>query len=172
MTLEERLIGFFGLNDETWMRHATAASVISRALIPPMITAAALSRVWIGNWWWLLLALIVGWTFLNVRVFPRAKRYDNWYAYGAFGERIYSKRKRVPIPTHHESSARGLTLLNVVCSLIWLYGLYALNVELAITGTLLQLTAKFWFIDRMAWLYLSMQDDPNYAHLKALTVHE
>ncbi len=168
MTLEERLIKLFGLNEKTWLNHATAASVITRGLIPPMITLAALSRVWIGHWWWAAFAIIAVWTFLNTRIFPKSKSYDNWYGRGAFGERVYAARKKVPIPKHHESFAKGLTVLNVVFSITWIYGLISLNYELAITGTFLQLTAKFWFIDRMVWLFNDMYDHPEYLDLKAI----
>jgi len=168
MTFEERLIRLFGLNDKTWLSHATAASIITRGFIPPMITFAALSRVWIGNWWLAVLGLIIIWTFLNTRVFPKAKNYDNWYARGAFGERMYAARKKVSIPSHHESFALKLKVLNAIFSGIWIYGLIVLNFELAITGTLLQLTAKFWFIDRMVWLYNDMYEHPEYADLKEI----
>jgi hypothetical protein len=172
MTFEERLSKLFGLNDKTWLNHATAESVISRGLIPPMITIAALSRIWIGTWWLALLGLIIIWTFLNTRIFPKAKSYDNWYARGAFGERVYAARKKVPIPAHHESFAKKLKVLNAVHSIIWIYGLVILNYELAITGTLLQLTAKFWFIDRMVWLYNDMHEHPEYSNLKAIVEGE
>lgn len=168
MTFEEKLIKLFGLNNKTWLNHATAASIITRGLIPPMITIAALSRVWIGNWWFVLLALIILWTFLNTRIFPKAKNYDNWYARGAFGERVYAARKKVPIPSHHESFAKKLTALNAIFSIVWIYGLVFLNYELAITGTFLQLTAKFWFIDRMVWLYNDMYEHPEYSNLKEI----
>ena len=63
----ERLMG---MNDETWERHANPLSVYSRFSCLPLIVAAIWSRVWLG--WWALapLALAIGWTFINPRLFP------------------------------------------------------------------------------------------------------
>jgi hypothetical protein len=62
----ERLMA---MNDETWERRANPLSVYSRFLCLPLIVAAIWSRVWLGWWAVVPLALAIGWTFLNRRLF-------------------------------------------------------------------------------------------------------
>jgi hypothetical protein len=78
----ERLMG---MNDETWERHANPLSVSCL----PLIVAAIWSRVWLG--WWALapLALAIGWTFINPRLFPAPIDKATGAAKAVMGERFF-----------------------------------------------------------------------------------
>ena len=49
-------------------------------------------------------------------------------------------------------------------ALIWVYGLYALNVWATVAGVMGVVLPKAWFVDRMVWIYEDMKEtDPKYA---------
>jgi len=74
------------------------------------------------------------------------------------GERVWLKRKEIPIPQHY---LRPIVVLNIVTASgvpFFVWGLYALEIWPTILGTMLIYVGKMWFLDRMAWLYEDMKD--------------
>ena len=61
--LSERLMR---MDDAAWARHANPASVWSRFTILPLMTLAIFSRVWIGAWALIPVALVIAWTWINI----------------------------------------------------------------------------------------------------------
>ncbi len=152
------------MDDATWMRHANPLSVWTRFSCLPMIVLAIWSRVWLGWWALLPLALALLWTWANPRVFPPPASTNTWASHGTFGERVFLNRKAVPIPAHHERWAFVLAGLSAVGLVPLVWGLWALDVALTILGLVLVVLPKVWFVDRMVWLYQDMRNaHPDYS---------
>ena len=152
------------MDDAAWARHANPKSVYSRIGILPLITLALWSRIWLG--WWCLVPLLatVVWIWWNPRAFPAPQTTDHWASRGTFGERVFLNRHVVPVPQHHLIWARRLTWVSAIGLVPWIYGLWVLNPWATLTGVLLIVGGKIWFVDRMVWLYQDMKDtDPTYA---------
>ncbi len=140
MTPESRLAALFGLDEEGWARHANPRSGWTRFATLPLIPLVGWSRVWIGHWWLLLLALLILWLWVNPRLFPPPARRDAWITRGVLGEKIWAARDSTPA--------------------LMLYGIAALAVWPMLAGLLVVLLGKLWFVDRMAWLHDDMTKDP------------
>ena len=100
-----------GMDPEIWARHANPWSGWTRVPVLPAFAAAIWAREWIGVWCLALIAVLLIWTWLNPRVFPKPASTDNWMSRGVLGERVWLNRKNVAIPTHH---ARWAILLSIV----------------------------------------------------------
>jgi hypothetical protein len=59
----------FGLQGDSWMRHANPASVWTRFTVLPLLALSIWSRAWLGWWCLLPVALSIAWMLLNPRVF-------------------------------------------------------------------------------------------------------
>ncbi|MEM8952186.1 MAG: DUF6653 family protein [Pseudomonadota bacterium] len=145
------------MDDETWARHANPWSVYSRFTCLPLIVLALWSRVWIGWWSLVPLALALFWTWYNPRAFPPSDKKDGWAFKGTQGERLFLNRRRVPIPNHHQSMAKILTLLSSIGLGILIYGVVVLDPWATLFGLLFAITTKVWFVDRMVWMYDEQQ---------------
>ena len=158
MTLGRKIAALFQMDDETWARHANPWSVWSRATVLPILIGAAWSRVWIG--WWALVpgALAVLWTWANPRVFGRPESLDSWAAKSVLGERVWVHRDDEPVPTHHRRLPHLLNGMNGIAALITLWGVVSLRVWPTLFGAALMYVAKFWYLDRMVWLYQDVTD--------------
>ena len=146
------------MDDAAWARHANPWSVWSRFTCLPLIVLAIWSRVWLGWWSLVPLALALGWTFLNPRLFAPPDSTDNWASQGVMGERLFLARKATPIPAHHAAWAKGLTLASACGAAILVYGVWVLDGWATLCGLAVTLGAKFWFCDRMVWLYRDMSE--------------
>lgn len=152
------------MDEATWERHANRWSVWTRVPILPLIALAIWSRVWIGWWCLLPIALLIGWTFVNPRAFPPPASTRSWASRAVLGERIWLARAEVPIPAHH---ALWLGLLAGVPAigippLIW--GLWALEPWATLLGLIVIICPKMWFLDRCVWLFDDMaRRHPAYA---------
>ena len=155
-SLSERLMA---MDDETWARHANPWSVFSRFTCLPLIALAIWSRVWLGWWSMIPLALALFWTWYNPRAFPPSARSESWAFKGTGGERLFLKRKRTPLPRHHERMAGILTALSAAGVLLLLYGLAVLNAWASVCGLSIAMLAKVWFVDRMVWLYEDIEKE-------------
>lgn len=145
------------MDDEVWERHANPFSVWSRFTVLPLFALAVWSRVWIG-WGCLIPVLLVAlWTWINPRLFAKPVNTDNWASKGVRGERYFLKRKAVPIPHHHLLATRILGPLSGFAALVFLWGLWALNLWATLTGLILTMVFKAWFVDRMVWLTEDME---------------
>ena len=152
------------MDDDTWMRHANPLSVWTRFSCLPLIVLSVWSRVWLGWWCILPLALALFWTWFNPRAFPPPTNSGNWASKGTFGERVFLNRKLVPIPTHHEQWAHVLSVLSVIGVPPLAWGVWQADLVWTLLGMVLVVLPKIWFVDRMVWLYEDMKGiDQTYA---------
>lgn len=142
----------FAMDDETWARHANPWSAWTRVPILPLAVIVLLARDELGLLAWLLLGALIVWAWVNPRAFPAPAHLDAWASRAVMGEKLWVERSARPIPPAQAEMARWLTLLQAtgVPPLVW--GVWAIDVPLALTATALVIVAKFWFLDRMVWL--------------------
>ena len=151
------------MDEQTWSRHANPYSVYRRFTALPLISIAFWSREWVGAYALILIVASFLWVWLNPRLFSAPTKTNNWASMGTFGERIYLNRKKEVIAPHHLKTCQVLQCLSAMGLPFFIYGLYALNIELLILGNLWVMVFKAWFVDRMVWLYLDMKDsNPTY----------
>ncbi len=165
MDIFARAEKMMSMDDSTWMRHASPWSVWTRFLtMVPLISLAFWSRAWLGWYALIPIALTFFWVWYNPRAFPPPRSTDNWASKGTFGERIFLERRHKDIAPHHLRAVTILTVFSFMGALIWVYGLYALNVWATVAGVIGVVLPKAWFVDRMVWIYEDMKDtDPKYA---------
>lgn len=144
---------FMRMDDDTWLRHANPWSVYTRLSCLPLMALAIWSRVWIGWWSLSALAVVLLWTWYNPRMASTSGDVNSWAYKGVMGERIFLNRKLNPIPQHHQRMGYLLTALSMVGVFLLGHGLYVLVGWEVISGLLLTIVAKLWFVDRMVWLY-------------------
>jgi hypothetical protein len=156
----------FGLEGDTWMRHANPVSVWTRFAVLPLLALAVWSREWIG--WWSLAAVALALVFMMVNplLFPPPRSTRNWTSRSVLGERIWSERGKVELPPQFRGS--GVTYatyaIQVVGMAVLVYGLVGLDLLAVVSGLLIMQTAKAWFLDRMVLLFEDMKArDPEYA---------
>lgn len=160
--LSERMMA---MDQASWAKHANPLSVYSRMSILPLMSLAVISRVWLGWYALVPVALVVIWIWWNPRAFGPPKTTNSWAAHGTFGERVFLNRVAIAIPSHHRQWAVGLGLTSGVGIAPWLYGLWSLNYGWVLFGLALMIGSKLWFVDRMVWLYQDMKDaDPTYSN--------
>lgn len=152
--IAERLMG---MDDAAWARHANPWSVYSRMSAVPLILLAAWSRVWIGDWWWALLALVIGWVVVNPRLFPPPARIDSWASKVTLGERLWLNRRRAPVPPRHRRLPHLLNVFSLLGLGPMIYGLWVLEPWPAVLGGAVVMLTKLWFADRMVWLHEDMR---------------
>ncbi|GAB5557932.1 MAG: hypothetical protein SchgKO_21450 [Schleiferiaceae bacterium] len=159
MTFEKKVAQFFGLNNKNWMRHSNPWSVYTRYTVLPIGILSYWSRIWIGDYWYILLVLSILWMFLNPVFFKKPKSTKNWASRSVMGERVYINRDEVPIPDIHKTPL--LNVLNGISGIglvLAIWGAYELNIWMAILGLALTIIGKSWYLDRMVWLYEDMKD--------------
>ena len=148
--LSERLMA---MDDTSWARHANPWSVYTRFSGLPLVALAAWSRVWIGPWFWVALALSLIWIWVNPRLFSEPQSLNSWAARGVMGERLFLDRKTGPIASHHIPVAHGLSVVSGLGGLMAIYGMVTLDACATLTGLAIGLGAKAWFADRMVWIW-------------------
>jgi len=162
MTLEERISSIFKLDEEGWMKHANLWSVWTRNTALPALVIAFWSRVWLGWWALILIAIALIWTYINPRIFSKPESTDNWASKSVLGEIIWSKRNKIPIPKHHKRAPNILNLVAGVGALFVIWSVYSLEIWSLLLGFSLVYCGKLWFLDRMVWLYEDMKHVPEY----------
>ncbi|MEL6322943.1 MAG: DUF6653 family protein [Pseudomonadota bacterium] len=125
---------FMGMDDVAWAKHANPWAVYTRFTGFPLIALVVWSRVWIGSWFWVLLALCICWIWVNPRLFSAPHSLNNWASRGVIGERLFLNRKTERIARHHIHMGNGLSVVSC-------------------------LGAKAWFADRMVWVWFDAQKD-------------
>lgn len=145
------------MNDEVWMRHANPWSGWSRIGTAPFFFLAFWSYIWLGWFSLIPIGLVCLWTYLNPRIFPKAKSTDNWVSKGVLGERVFINRKNVAIPKHHELAGQITTALAAMFMVAAIYGFVVKDFWAAFLGYHAAFICKIWFIDRMVWLYEDMK---------------
>ena len=150
--MREAIADAFRMSDDVWRRHAHPWSVYTRfAAIPPLIVAVW-SRVWIGWWCLVPLALVMVWLWFNPRVFPPVTRPVAWASKGIYGEAIWA-RQRAAVPPRHRTAFRLIAIPGVVGIAMVAWGLVALDVWPTVFGATLVVLAQLWRIDRLVWMY-------------------
>jgi len=144
------------------MRHANPKSVWSRFTVLPILIVAFWSRIWLGWWALLPIVLAIAWMFLNPVVFPKASSTDNWASKAVLGERVWANRHRVPVPDHQKKLPNVLNAASALGMVVVIWGVVMLSMWPTITGAIVGVTFKLWYVDRMVWLYEDMRHLPEY----------
>ena len=147
------------MRDSDWLRHASAASVWSRALTPlPLLALAIWSRLWLGWAALVPVALVALWIWLNPRLFAAPATFETWAARGVLGERVFL-RHRARVAPHHRRAAHGLTALSLAGLVPYALGLWTFEPWAVVAGTLMIALPKLWFLDRMVWVWADFRRD-------------
>jgi hypothetical protein len=165
MTLERKIARAFALDDDTWLRHANPWSVILRNTVLPILVLAFWSRLWLGWYALVPVALALLWTWYNPRIFPAPGSFDHWASKAVFGERVWLNRDVVPVPVHHRTTPNILSGVSGIGMLFVFWGVFAFDLWPAVFGMALVYCGKLWFLDRMAWLWEDMKDVPGYSEM-------
>lgn len=157
MTLESRIASAFGLDDTGWARHANPWSGWTRILTTlPLLVAAIWSRTWLGYWSLIPIAFALWWIWFNPRAFSPANDDDAWITKCVLGERLWSKRKQMPVPERHRTVPNVLNIVSLTGFPFLIWGLVSSQPWPTALGVVLIAGAKLWYIDRMAILYEDM----------------
>ncbi|MFN3662246.1 DUF6653 family protein [Yoonia sp.] len=141
------------MDDDVWARHANPWSGWSRVSILPLFAIAVWSRVWIGWWAMIPVAIVLLWTWLNPRLFSPPASVNNWMTKGVLGEHIWLARGKDRDLAHHAPVIRNLTISTSAGTILLLTGLAVLNVPMTTTGLAITMLTKLWILDRMVWVY-------------------
>jgi hypothetical protein len=167
-TSEQRVAKLFGLDGDSWTRHANPVSVWTRFAVLPMLALSVWSRDWIG--WWCLVPVVASLVFMMVNplLFPKPRSTRNWASKGVFGERVWSERNTVTVPPQFTSTVLNVTYgIQLVGAAVLTYGLVRLDVVDTVAGLVILQVAKSWFIDRQVLLFEDMKTrHPRYAELE------
>ena len=103
---------------------------------------------------------------VNPLLFPPPRSTRNWTSRSVFGERIWTERGKVELPSQFRGS--GVTnatyAIQVAGLAVMVYGLVELDLLAVVSGLLITQTAKAWFLDRMVLLFEHMKaGNPTYA---------
>lgn len=158
MTFDRRVANFFQMDDATWERHANPWSVFTRASVFPLLIGAIWSRIWLGWGSLVLVAIALTWNWINPRLFSRPRSTQNWASQAVLGERVWINRDQIPIPQRHQVFPNVLNLFSVIGTVFIVWGLIALAPWPTFLGLTITYAGKFWFLDRMVWLYTEMKD--------------
>lgn len=153
MDLDTVVSKLFLPNDDSWLLHANPWSIWTRFATLPFIVLGLWSRVWIGWYCLIPIAILIFWVWINPTLFGKPKHYNSWGSRAVLGERVFMKRKEVPIPVGHSTIIVILNILQTVGGVILLYGVWSLNIYFTIHGLTFVYLSKMWFLDRMVWLY-------------------
>lgn len=142
----------FQMDDATWKRHANPWSFWTRVPLLPLFALAIWSRVWINSFALIPLVLLTFWTWWNPRAFPVIESVDCWESKAVLGEKIWLEMDVEERPGHWivPSVLAGMSLLGLV-PFVW--GLFVLQLWPTVFGMVVAMLLKFWFVDRMVWLY-------------------
>jgi hypothetical protein len=140
-------------DNDSWLRHANPWSVWTRFATLPFLIAAIWSRVWIGWYCVLPIAMLFFWIYINPRLFGQPTSFDNWGSKAVLGERIYIINRKEGTLGKHETPILILTILQTAGGFILAYGLWNLDIYWTLYGTTAVYLSKMWFLDRMVWLH-------------------
>jgi hypothetical protein len=157
MNVEKQLTQWMGMDEETWQKHANPQSVFSRILVLPLMLSSIWSRKWLGWKAVFPFALTMLWNWFNPRLFDKPKSTDNWAPKAVFGESVWLKKDEEPIPERHKGLPEFLNAVNTVGLFMAIIGAFRRQGWVTSTGAAMNYLAKFWFLDRMVWLFNEQQ---------------
>ena len=158
MNLDEKVAQTFSMSETVWEKHANPWSVWTRTTVLPLVVIAIWSRAWFGWWSLILVAIAILWAWLNPRLFKKPASTNNWASKAVLGERVWINRDRVPVPQHHCQMPNLLNFLSATGLPFLIWGELVFNVWSISLGACLVYCGKFWFLDRMVWLYDEMKN--------------
>ncbi|NBD32297.1 MAG: hypothetical protein GVY17_04825 [Cyanobacteria bacterium] len=158
MNLDQQIAQTFRMSETVWQKHANPWSVWTRTTVLPLLAIAIWSRQWWGWWSILPVAITFFWTWLNPRLFKKPASTNNWASKAVLGERVWLNRHQIPVPQHHHQMPNLLNLLSALGLPFFLGGLLIFNLWSTVLGACLVYCGKFWFLDRMVWLYEDMKE--------------
>ena len=156
----------FGLEGDSWMKHANPASVWTRFSVVSVLALAIWSREWIGAWSLAAVAVAIAWMFVNPLLFKVPASTRNWASRAVLGERIWVDRDKLELPEQFRSPAAAWVAngYSGIGMGLLAYGLVDLNVLAAVAGILIIHGGKAWYLDRITLLFAEMKRrDPEYA---------
>jgi len=163
MTLERTIARLFSMDDATWLRHANPWSGILRNTALPLLIIAFWSRLWLGWWAVIPVAVAILWAWFNPRIFPAPQSLDHWMSKVVLGERVWLNRDSVPVPAYHRTVPNVLSAVSATGVFFIIWGVLMFDPWPALFGTMMAYLGKLWFADRMVWLWNDMQDaSPEY----------
>jgi hypothetical protein len=142
----------FGMTDEAWRRHANPWSVYTRFAAIPAMIVAIWSRVWIGWWSLVPIAIVVVWLWLNPHVFPAVSEPRSWAAKGIYGEKLWLLDP-ANVPGEYRLVLRWLIVPGLAGFMLLIWGLVQLQPWPTVFGATLIVLAQLWRIDRLGQLY-------------------
>jgi hypothetical protein len=158
-TGDRRIAKLFGLEEQSWMRHANPASVWTRFTVLSILSLAIWSRDWIGAWCLIGVALAIGWMLVNPLLFRAPKSTRNWASRAVLGERIWVDRNTVDLPEQFRSRAASL-VANAYSTFgmgVLAFGLVELDLLATVTGIVITHGGKAWYMDRASLLFAEMK---------------
>lgn len=159
MSLEKQIAQIFNLQGDSWMKHANPWSIWTRFATLPFLVLAIWSRVWLGWYCLIPISILVIWLIVNPTLFKKPKSLDNWGSKSVLGEKYWSERKKKPVPKHHNLPVLFLTILQTIGGIVLIIGLWQLEINLTIIGTITVYLTKMWFLDRMVWVFEDMKNE-------------
>lgn len=163
MGIEHHLANIFSMTDAVWKRHANPWSVWTRYLTLPLLVVIIWSRLWLGYWCLIPLAIALIWMWINPRCFPAPKTTQSWPSKAVLGERVWLNRKNIPLPQHHSFMPNALAVIAGIGKIPLIYGLYTYDLAMTLWGLFFVNVFKSWFLDRMVWLYEDMKHHEEYS---------
>lgn len=153
MTLERGIARLFAMDDAAWLRHASPWSVLTRFTALPLLILAFWSRLWLGWWATVPVALAILWTWINPRIFPAPQSLHHWASRGVLGERVWMNRDAAPVPERHRRVPAVLSAVSGAGMIPAIWGVLVFDPWPTLLGAAVVYLAKLWFLDRMVWLW-------------------
>ena len=151
------ITNFFGLDDETWIKHSNPWSVWTRFISLPLLSVAIMSA-WRIGWYSLIpVTVVLFWIWINPRFFAKPATTKNWASKAVLGERAWLRDKELPVPDHHRSVVKLLGILTGAGLPFLVWGFYQHSVWPITFGLTLVIVGKLWFLDRMVWIFEDMK---------------
>ena len=152
MGVISRVAGTFRMTDDVWRRHANPWSVWTRFAAIPLVILAIWSRVWLGWWCLVPIAVVMVWPWANPRVFAPVETPKSWTSKGIYGEKLWLK-ERDRVPPDHLRVLRLLVPVGTAGLVLLIYGLVRLQLWPTAFGASLIVLAQLWRIDRLVVFY-------------------
>jgi len=117
---------------------------------------AVWSRVWLGRWALVPVAVVVVWLIINPVAFRPVVEPTAWVSKAVYGEQIWlTQRDRAPAV--YRTMMRWLIAAGLAGFLFIAWGLWALDVWPTVYGATLVVFSQLWQLDRMRLLYDELQ---------------